>query len=107
MLFLSVLFPLRQESAGIEPRHQELQHEAVVQLKLIQVYVVDRDGNPVADMTQDDFELYENGRLQQITNFEKHLLAPFVKKEDRPGEVAAVAGGNCTDYLPALRKAEI
>jgi len=100
MLFLSVLFPLRQESAGIEPRHQELQHEVVVQLKLIQVYVVDRDGNPVADMTQDDFELYENGRLQKITDFEKHLLAPFVKKEDRPGEVAAEKPIPVTDKIP-------
>ena len=37
------------------------------------VSAVDRDGVPVADLTRDDFELYEDGELQQIEYFSRGL----------------------------------
>lgn len=54
-----------------EPQEQ---HETVVTLKLVQVFVTDSEGNPVLDLTKSDFELYEDGILKIITDFEKHNL---------------------------------
>lgn len=35
----------------------------------VDVYVTDRDGNPVTGLTQDDFELRVDGKPETITNF--------------------------------------
>jgi len=35
----------------------------------VDVYVTDKKGNPVSGLTKDDFELFENGRPVQVTNF--------------------------------------
>jgi VWFA-related protein len=42
-----------------------------LEIRLIEVdaVVTDRDGKPVTGLTVDDFELFENGKRQQITNF--------------------------------------
>ena len=57
--------------AQTEPQEQ---HEAVVTLKLVQVFVTDGEGKAVLDLTRSDFELYEDGVHKTITDFEKHLL---------------------------------
>ena len=46
-----------------------------VTLKLIQVYVTDKDGNPVTDLKPDDFVVHDNKKLQKITDFEQYKLA--------------------------------
>jgi VWFA-related protein len=64
------------KSTGQAAKPQEsLQHEVTVTLKLVQVYVVDRKGNPALDLEKSDFVLYDNGKLQPITGFEKHFLS--------------------------------
>ncbi len=50
-----------------------LQHEVAVTLKLIQVYVTDKNGKPVANLDKSAFQIYDNGQLQAITEFEKHM----------------------------------
>ncbi len=69
-VLVSLLF-----SVGIPLSSQELEHGVTVTLKLIQVFVVDRDGHPVTDLEVSDFKVYDNGLLQTITEFERHLLA--------------------------------
>ncbi len=44
----------------------------------VDVVVTDRDGKPVRGLTQDDFEIYENGVRQSITNFSAIETAPRV-----------------------------
>jgi len=51
---------------------EKYQHEVTVALKLVQVYVLDKHGNAVSDLTISDFELYDNGQARPITDFEKH-----------------------------------
>lgn len=51
-----------------------LQHQVKVTLKLIQVYVTDKKGNPAVDLKKDDFLIRDNGQKKQITEFEKHIL---------------------------------
>jgi len=63
---------------------QEIRHDVSVTVKLVQVYVTDKDGNAVLDLTASDFVLYDNGRPQPISGFEVHRPAP----RSAPGEVA-------------------
>ncbi len=44
--------PARQQASLSQ---KPLQHEVSVTLKLIQVYVTDKDGKPVLDLAKDDF----------------------------------------------------
>jgi len=52
-----------------------IQHEVTVTLKLIQVFVTDAHGKPALNLDRFDFVLYDNGSLQTITDFERHVLA--------------------------------
>ena len=52
-----------------------LQHDVTVARKLVQVYVTDKRGNPIADLQRDDFILYDNKDEKQITEFERHALS--------------------------------
>ena len=68
--FLSLSFPLTQK----QEKTQELTHEVAVTLKLVQVYVTDNKGNPAGDLEKSEFILYDNDKLKEITDFEKHFL---------------------------------
>ena len=69
-----------------------LQHQVTVTLKLIQVYVTDKKGNPAVDLKKEDFLIQDNGEKKQITEFEKHILnlspseteAPQATQESKP-----------------------
>lgn len=62
------------------------QHEVTVTLKLVQVYVTDKEGNPVPDLRLEDFRLFDNGKPVAITEFEKHsLLLPGTAPEEPAG----------------------
>lgn len=69
-----------------QKKTDSFQYEASVTLKLIQVYVSYKDGNPVLDLTKEDFLLYDNGRPMTVTDFEIHRLALPSQKdtEDSP-----------------------
>jgi VWFA-related protein len=64
-----------------------LRYEVAVTLKLVQVFVVDKKGNPVMDLAKDDFVISDNGKKQVITEFEKHSL-----NFPSPGAVEQPAG---------------
>ncbi|MCX6563527.1 MAG: VWA domain-containing protein [Candidatus Aminicenantes bacterium] len=42
-------------------------------LKLIQVYVTDKNGKPVTNLDKSEFRVFDNGQLQTITEFERHM----------------------------------
>ena len=75
-LFTQLAFSdfLLSQARNSETKQETLQHKVTVTLKLIQVYVTDKKGNPVTDLNQTDFELYDKGKLINITDFEKHIL---------------------------------
>lgn len=93
VILLSVLtaYPFL-EGSKIRPFQEKteqatLQHEVAVVMKLVQVFVTDKKGNPVTDLTKEDFILYDNGKLQTITDFEKHILEkPDAKTEEALSE---------------------
>lgn len=61
-------------------------HEITVAVKLVQVYVTDKDGRPATDLRAEDFEIYDNNKLVPVLHFEKHFAEEIVAaaKEDRP-----------------------
>ena len=52
-----------------------LKYEVSVTLKLIQVYVTDKSGKPVRDLTKEEFKLTDNGKPVAFSAFERHDLA--------------------------------
>ena len=63
----------------------ELRYEVVVTLKLVQVFVVDKKGNPVLDLRKEDFLIHDNGKIQAISEFERHSLnLPSPEPESPP-----------------------
>jgi len=98
VLFLICQFSLQAASSAVDRADQakekakaaqeSLQYEVAVTVKLVQVHVTDSLGNPARDLEMSDFVLYDNGKLQTITGFEKHFLAaPEVKVEE--GQLAS------------------
>jgi hypothetical protein len=61
--------PLRQEKS---PPQEALQYEVTVSLKLVQVYVTDKNGQPVADLNKEDFIVLDDGKPVAVTDFERH-----------------------------------
>jgi len=85
-LFFSVGSSLESDLNQSRKEQEELRHEVKVTLKLIQVYITDKKGDPVTDLKKEDFTLYDNGKLQKIIGFEKHFLALPVKEKDTAPE---------------------
>jgi len=77
-VFLAAVFASRPV-LPVQDRPRDLQaplrHQVTVTLKLIQVFVADASGKPAMDLEKADFILRDNGVLQAITDFEKHVLA--------------------------------
>ena len=94
ILLMALLFQpnfgeFKPESLQEKQERTAFQYQVTVVLKLVQVYVTDNKGNPITDLTKDDFILYDNGKLQPVTDFEKHLLKkPEKKVEEEIAETA-------------------
>ena len=83
-LFSQLIFveSLQSQTKNSIIKQESLQHEVTVTLKLIQVYVTDKKGSPVTDLNKSDFVLHDNGKLKEITDFEKHILSLPGKKAE-------------------------
>jgi VWFA-related protein len=100
LLFIGPGFPVsadgpsRSEEVSFPQENQAsakpLQVEVSVVLKLIQVHVTDKKGNPVRDLTMQDFTVTDNGQPVTLTEFERHALQP-VAPAAAPGEPPAEA----------------
>ena len=75
LIFLTCISP-------VASAQQQLVESIEVRVTNVDVVVTDKQGNPIVGLTKDDFEIYENGKLQPITNF----------YEVRPQSVNTVAG---------------
>ncbi|MCK4645979.1 MAG: VWA domain-containing protein [Candidatus Aminicenantes bacterium] len=76
------LHELSSGSLQVKVDQEELKHEVVVVLKLVQVYVTDKKGSPVTNLEKFDFTLYDSGKLQTVTDFERHIFKPEKELKD-------------------------
>lgn len=68
-----------QEQAPLKLQ-KPLAYEVSAVLKLIHVYVTDKKGKPVQNLSRDDFSVTDNGQPMTLTEFEKHTLEPAPMK---------------------------
>jgi len=95
-LFLAILFAvfffalfsprsfLAQEPIRLQ---KPLEHQVTVALKLIQVYVTDKKGNPISTLNKEDFVLHDNDKPMTLTEFERHTLDAPPGKAAQPVEI--------------------
>jgi VWFA-related protein len=99
-------FPGPDPGAGQTPA-KPLQYEVSVVLKLINVHVTDKKGNPVRDLTKEDFAVTDNGQPVTLTDFERHALETPVtaaKPEIPPDVPVEKSRPEAVPVRPASRK---
>jgi VWFA-related protein len=64
----------------------------------VDVVVTDKDGNRVRGLTRDDFEVYENGALQPVSNFSEYAAAP------EAGRVGVEGGAPAAEIAPREKR---
>ncbi|MDH5744251.1 MAG: VWA domain-containing protein, partial [Candidatus Aminicenantes bacterium] len=65
-----------------EKAKKPLEHEVLVELVVVEVFVTDKEGNFVDNLTKDDFEIYEDGKKVEIYYFD--IVSPrkeIIKEE--------------------------
>ena len=95
-------YELRMKLQGESISYNELQYEVLVALKLVQIFVTDKDGNPVTDLCKSDFEIKDNRKSVKITDFEKHILS--LPKENSMGVTRSRKPGNTYIQSPRLAR---
>ncbi len=92
LISLIVFLPLISiDLAGAKKiQRSQKDYSVSVNLKLIQVFVTDKDGSPIQDLEKSDFVLYDNGKRMEITDFERHVLEKKERKtaEKKPPEIS-------------------
>ncbi len=76
-----------------EPPSQVPTFRGGVNAVLVDVVVLDRDGDPVAGLTQDDFEVLEDGTPQTIATFDVTDWTSYVAAKTDAGEAPGTGGG--------------
>lgn len=100
VLFLGGAWAVTQDRSQAD--QAPIQHRVSVTLKLVQVFVSDAKGAPMTGLGRDDFVLYDNGKLQTITDFERHMLA--APSPAPPGNAAAAAPAPARAAAPLLNR---
>ena len=69
ILAVALAAPLAAQKKSSEPELPKLVENMDVRIINVDVVVTDRRGNPITGLTQDDFQILENGVPKVITNF--------------------------------------
>jgi VWFA-related protein len=92
LLFVSLAsYPNDRGRAQVQKEQTQLRHEVKVTLKLIQVYVTDKKGHPVLDLTKEDFIVFDEDEKQAVTEFERHVSRLPSEKKAPPEVVETPA----------------
>ena len=78
--------PAQDASAAQDPTQPTFRVEA--NFVRVDVYPTDGNGAPITDLTADDFELLEDGKAQQVTQFERVALSTTTAREERRDPVS-------------------
>ena len=70
------------QEAEAQDAPQQPVFRAGINFVRVDIIVTDDDGNPVADLTIDDFEIFEDGEPQTIETFEQFLITPAVSLDE-------------------------
>ncbi len=73
--------PARPSTDGQSPQTQVPAYRSAVALVPVDVRVLDRNGNPLTDLRQDEFTVLEDGRRQEVRHF---VLQQFSRRTSVP-----------------------
>ncbi|HEX2252761.1 MAG TPA: VWA domain-containing protein [Thermoanaerobaculia bacterium] len=94
ILLLLAFLPLAGRSLAAAPAEVPPLVESVdVEVVNVEAVVVDGKGNPVTGLTADDFEVYQDGSLQPVTNFYAFHTGTAVLGDEAPGDAVPEAPG--------------
>ncbi|MEN6561084.1 MAG: VWA domain-containing protein [Acidobacteriota bacterium] len=101
-----------QDIVPVSPQDRQapakpLRYELAVVLKLVPVHVTDKKGNPILDLTREEFTVADNGQPVTITEFERHALSPAAAAgggDAGPGAAVEPAPASSPAVRPAARK---
>ena len=79
---LSISFCLLYAFQKQQKLQEPLKHEVTVELVIVEVFVTDKKGNFVDNLTKDDFEVYEDGKKVQIQYFAVVIPEKEIRKEE-------------------------
>lgn len=85
LFFFYVLYGVQRESQ--EKMQEKLQYEVTVTLAVVEVFVTDKEGNFVGDLTKDDFEIYEDGKKVAIQYFAIVTPEEELLEKERPAKI--------------------
>jgi VWFA-related protein len=85
-LFLLSISAFAQNPSATPPVADDESIKISTNLIQLDVTVTDKDGKIVTDLKPEDFEVYENGKKQDITNFSFVSINPQVKKAENTAQ---------------------
>jgi VWFA-related protein len=91
--------PRQAQQAQVPPGPQTFRSSTV--LVPVDVRVLDKDGNPITDLKQEDFTVLENGVPQSIRHFSAQELAPDA--DPRSGRIPVV-GSTAGSFAPQTNR---
>lgn len=103
-VFLGSLFGSPVAPNTSQTLAKSLQYEVSVVLKLIHVYVTDKKGNAVPDLTMGDFTVTDNGQPVNITDFERRVLQATADAKQEAGDQPEARPGLAETPVPAVRQ---
>lgn len=110
LFVLPLILPVSVRAQGKsapQPSPPRLVESVNVRVINVDVVVTDRKGNPIRGLKQEDFQLFENGKLQKITNFYEVNSTPraVTSPSSRPATVKTPEAAPAeAEYTPAPAK---
>lgn len=96
LLFTRPDAPMRAQGQPAAPQGQDAGNQPTFRVEAnfvrVDVYPTDAKGAPITDLTADDFELLEDGRPQQVTQFERVALSTTTARDERLDPTSAADG---------------
>ena len=110
-LVFSLALPVASQQEETPDEPEIFLEQVAVDIVNVEVYVTDKEGNPISGLTRGDFEVTEDGRPVEVVNFYRVAdgLAdqrPESALEEQVEEADSVAEEDAVRALPPL-KAEI
>lgn len=84
---VSISFCLLYAFQKQQKLQEPLEHEVTVELVIVEVFVTDKKGNFVDNLTRDDFEIYEDGNKVEIQYFAVVIPEKEIRKEETIAEI--------------------
>ncbi|TET21617.1 MAG: VWA domain-containing protein, partial [Candidatus Aminicenantes bacterium] len=84
---VSISFCLLYAFQKQQKLQEPLEHEVTVELVVVEVFVTDKKGNFVDNLTKDDFEIYEDGKKVEIQYFAVVIPEKEIRKEEAIAEI--------------------